>query len=55
MVKNIYSPLLKEETFIFLGEIPNMKEHCVIAGRLSGRIYSGYHIQDFEELTENEI
>ena len=55
MVKNIYSPLLKEETFIFLGEIPNMKEHCVIVGRLSGRIYSGYHIQDFEELTENEI
>ena len=28
--------------FVFLGEIPNMLGHCVIIGKYSGRIYTGF-------------
>ncbi len=48
-------PLIQEEVFIFLGEIPNMPGHCVVAGHKSGRIYSGYHVENFLELTEDEL
>ena len=48
------SPLAQESTFVYLGEIPNMKGHCLVAGHKSGRVVSGYHIEDFEEIDENE-
>jgi hypothetical protein len=47
-------PLAQENVFVFLGEIPNMKGHCVVAGQESGRVFSGYHIENFEEMDENE-
>ncbi len=49
------SPLLKEEVFVFLGEIPNMPEHCIIVGHKSGKVLSGYHTFDFLELSEDEL
>lgn len=48
-------PIMKEDRFIFLGEIPNMPDHCVLAGVKSGKIYSCYHTYDFIELTEDEV
>lgn len=48
-------PLTKEDVFVFLGEIPNMRGHCVVAGHKSGRIVSGYHIEDFVEIPKEEI
>ena len=48
------SPLLSEEHFVYLGEIPNMPEHCVVAGRQSGKVFSGFHLDNFMELNENE-
>lgn len=48
------SPLVQENAFIFLGEIPNMPAHCVVFGQKSGHIVSGYHIEDFEEIPEDE-
>ncbi|HQL49936.1 MAG TPA: hypothetical protein PLR91_01975, partial [Kiritimatiellia bacterium] len=47
-------PLSQEKTFIFLGEIPNMQGHCVVVGQKSGKVFCGYHIEDFIELTEDE-
>ena len=38
----------KDNWFIYLGEIPNMPGHCVVAGHESGKIYSGYHIDNFK-------
>ena len=38
---------------IFLGEIVNMPEHGIFVGK-SGKIYTGYHIWNFRELTEEE-
>lgn len=45
-------PILKEKAFIFFGEIPNMPGHCVVSGHDSGRIFSGYHIESFQEISE---
>jgi len=47
-------PLTQERTFIFLGEIPNMKEHCVVVGHKTGKVFSGYHTENFVELTDEE-
>jgi hypothetical protein len=40
--------------YIFLGEIPNMPGHCVVADHSSGRIYSGHHTDHFVELASAE-
>ena len=40
--------------YVFFGEIPNMPVHCVVADHRSGQIYSGYHTDNFVELTEEE-
>ena len=39
---------------IYLGEITNMKEHGIFIGK-SGKVYFGYHISHFRELSEDEI
>jgi hypothetical protein len=41
-------------SYIFLGEIPNMPGHCVVADHPSGKIYSGYHTDHFIELRKDE-
>ena len=38
--------------YVFLGEIPNMPGHYVVSEHKTGRIYSGYHTENFEELTD---
>lgn len=53
--KDISPPeIFKDELFIYLGEIPNMPGHGVFIGHESGQIYSGYHIERFEEVPEDE-
>ncbi len=47
-------PFKKDALYIFLGNIPNMLGHCVVADHLSGRVYSGYHTENFIELDEDE-
>lgn len=48
-------PFFDDMPLVFLGEIPNMPGHGVFAGHRSGRIYSGYHIEQFVELSESEV
>jgi hypothetical protein len=48
-------PFFKDMPLIYLGEIPNMPEHGVFVGHKSGRIYSGYHIWEFVELSKDEV
>ena len=50
----LYTAFLAENHFIFLGEIPNQEGHCVLLGK-SGRLYDGFHNEDFEELNEDEV
>ena len=40
--------------FVYLGEIPNMRGHCVVINHRTGRIHSGFHIENFVEVTEDE-
>lgn len=47
-------PFLKGHTYVFLGEIPNMPGHCVIAGH-AGNVYFGYHTDDFVELPDESV
>jgi len=47
-------PFSTDLPLIFLGEIVNMPEHGIFVGK-SGKIYQGYHIWNFRELTENEV
>lgn len=48
-------PFANDMPLIFLGEIPNLPDHGVFLGHRSGRAYSGYHIDNFVELTEDEV
>jgi hypothetical protein len=42
-------------TYVFIGEIPNMPGHCVVADYQAGKIYSGYHTGHFVELKSHEV
>lgn len=48
------NPLLREDAFVFLGEIPNMPAHCVVLGSKSGQLLSGFHTENFEEIPQEE-
>lgn len=48
------SPMLEEESFLFMGEVPNMPEHCAVAGATTGKVYIGFHTDNFVELSEGE-
>ena len=41
---------IEDKTFIFMGEIPNMEGHVVLAGYETGKIYVGFHNDRFREL-----
>jgi len=43
-----------DKHYLFLGEIPNMKNHCSLAEIDTGKVLVGYHTSDFRELTEEE-
>lgn len=51
--KNFSNHELLEEEFVFLGEIPNMKCHCNVIGINTSKIFSGYHLENFEEICED--
>lgn len=44
----------KDLPLVFMGEIKNMPEHGVFIGMKSGKIYSGYHVWNFEEIPDDE-
>jgi hypothetical protein len=45
-------PFKVDGVYIYFGEIPNMPGHCVVADHRTGRLYSGYHAENFAEITE---
>lgn len=40
---------------VYMGEIPNMTGHVVVVGNVTGKIFSGYHVDLFRELTDEEV
>ena len=47
-------PFNETHTYLYLGEIQNMPGHCSVANK-EGRVYWGYHTDNFIELTEDEV
>jgi hypothetical protein len=47
-------PFRKERTYVFFGEIPNMPRHCVVADQKTGQLHSGFHTDNFAELSMEE-
>lgn len=43
-----------ESAWVFFGEIPNMPGHGVFMGHTSHTFLFGWHIEDFEEIPEDE-
>jgi len=52
---DIKYPFVDDVPLVFLGEIANMPEHGVFVGFRSGKVYSGYHIWEFVELSPDEV
>ena len=48
-------PFEENAASIFSGEIPHMPGHCIVADHKTGQIYSGYHIENFMEIPEEEV
>jgi hypothetical protein len=47
-------PFRSGHTYVFFGEITNMPGHCVVADHRTGKVFSGYHTENFVELTKDE-
>jgi hypothetical protein len=45
-------PFTPGGVYVFFGEIPNMPGHCVVADHRSGQVHSGFHTENFVELSE---
>lgn len=48
-------PFHGDQPLVFLGEIPNMPGSCVLVGHKSGKVYSGFHTERFQELKDDEV
>jgi hypothetical protein len=49
-------PFTQEAVYVYFGEIPNMYGgHCVVAEFRTGQIFSGYHTENFIEVSEDEF
>jgi hypothetical protein len=47
-------PFSSEVVYVYLGDIVNMPGHCVVVEHETGRIYSGFHTENFVEIPEDE-
>lgn len=47
-------PFSADGVYVFLGEIPNMPGHCVVVDHRSGKVFSGYHTENFAEIPDDE-
>jgi len=47
--------LSKDAMYVFLGEIPNLTGHCVLADCATGQIHAGCHTGSFIELSLGEM
>ena len=48
------SPFKAGQVLVFFGEIPNMPGHAIVADQKTGKLYSGYHTERFEQIPDDE-
>ena len=46
---NLYPNEFKDD-LIFMGEIPNMPEHCIVISLKDKQLFIGYHTENFTEI-----
>lgn len=47
-------PFTKDDTFVYLGDIVQMPGHCIVIRMKDGKVFCGYHTEDFVEIPEEE-
>ena len=45
---------LSNDAFVFLGEIANMRGHGIFVGR-DGKVYWGFHVENFRRVSEDDV
>ena len=61
IVKCVHSdmglPFEVDKKYVYLGELSNMPEHCIVAeyGEGAQKVYTGYHCSLFKELSDEEV
>lgn len=48
-------PFKQDKLYVYFGEIANMPGHCIVADHKTGKLFSGYHTENFIELSEDEV
>lgn len=48
-------PFDADDIYVYLGDIKQMPGHCIVVDFKTGKIYCGYHTENFIELTEDEV
>jgi hypothetical protein len=48
------APFKKGHPYLYFGEIPNMKGHGIFIDMRTTKMYTGWHIDMFREMTEEE-
>jgi hypothetical protein len=48
------TPFKPSDTYLFLGEIAQMPGHCAVVELGSGRVWTGYHTDNFREVPDDE-
>ena len=49
-----YEQFMANESFVYIGEVVQMPGHIICAGVQDGKVYVGFHDDDFVELTDDE-
>ena len=47
-------PMEKHRLYLFMGEIPNMPEHCAVVDQATGEWFVGYHTNLFTEQEQRD-
>ena len=45
-------PFKEKHPYLYFGEIQNMLGHCVVMDHVTGEIFSGFHVDNFDEIDE---
>ena len=48
-------PFKHNDIMVMLGELEYMPGHCVVARQSDGRVFIGYHTDNFRKLTEDDV
>lgn len=55
VLKKYKYPFKTHKTYIFIGEIVNMPEHCIVQDYNTGESFIGYHTYIFKEIPKEEV